>query len=105
MCSVIVLDCSGKFCLNGGTLNLTTCECQCNKRVTYYDIDICECKYNIHGFVHDAICTVLCNPVHLHLLIAQPSYIVISHPYTVNHSVMQSIYICICIYEACLTKS
>ena len=38
------LDCSGKLCLNGALLNLTTCECDCNKEVHSYYGEFCERK-------------------------------------------------------------
>jgi hypothetical protein len=43
--SVFRSDCDGKFCVNGGILDLQTCACNCIKEVkAYKNHEHCECK-------------------------------------------------------------
>lgn len=42
---VFVIDCNGVTCLNGATLNVSTCKCECLSAVDSYIGNVCECKY------------------------------------------------------------
>ena len=41
----IISDCGGKVCLNGGTLNLDTCQCDCLKKPWIRQNGNCACEY------------------------------------------------------------
>jgi hypothetical protein len=42
---IVQLDCFGKFCINGGSLDLKTCTCNCIQGVQSYDPEHCERKF------------------------------------------------------------
>lgn len=43
------VDCTGKVCLNGGTMDPSTCSCSCKTPATTYVGATCQCKTTWHS--------------------------------------------------------